>query len=383
MTSGMSTIKGDAPQALNTNWPTESKLGLAEAAGELRSRWRTMSAFGSIGLAAGIAAALLIPPSFTATTTMLPPQQQQSAASSALASLGSLATLAGGSGSLRTPGDQYVSLLQSKTIADRIVDRFKLLDVYDTARRTDARIELAQRVRVSLGKKDGIITIEVDDHQPTRSAEMANAYVDELRRLTAGLAVTEAQQRRIFFERHLKQASERMTLAQQALLSSGYNASVMKVEPKATADAYLRLRAEVTSQEAKLQALRSALTESAPEISNQQAILSTLRRQLLSSERESGPQSGDPSYVSRYREFKHQEALFELYSKQFELARVDESRDGALIQVIDTAQTPELKSKPRRGALVTGATAGMLAVGGVWVLSQALRRKRLGHKPTA
>ena len=108
----------------------------------------------------------LIPPTFTASTTFMPPQQAQSAAASALASLGSLASLAGGGAGIRSSGDQYVALMQSVTVADRIIDQFKLSEVYDEKYRQDARRELARNLRVSLGKKDGLITVAVDDHSP-------------------------------------------------------------------------------------------------------------------------------------------------------------------------------------------------------------------------
>ena len=143
----------------------------------------------------------LIAPTFTAGSTFIPPQQTQSAAASALASLGSLASLAGGAAGARSSGEQYVSLMQSVTVSDRIIDQFKLMEVYDTKYRADARRELAGNVRIPFGRKDGLINVEVDDKSPQRAADIANRYVDELRRVTATLAVTEAQQRRLFFER--------------------------------------------------------------------------------------------------------------------------------------------------------------------------------------
>ncbi|MCO4095140.1 MAG: lipopolysaccharide biosynthesis protein [Acidovorax sp.] len=302
----------------------------------------------------------LIPPTFTASTTFLPPQQGQSAAASALASLGSLASLAGGAGGVRSPGEQFVSLMQSVTVSDRIIDQFKLLDVYEAKFRVDARKELGENVRINLGKKDGLITVQVDDHSPQRAAEMANRYVDELRLMTSTLAVSEAQQRRVFFQQQLEQSRGKLVIAQQALQASGFNPGALKAEPKAAAEGYARLKAEVTGAEVRLQSLRGTLTDNAPEIRQQQATLVALREQLSLAERATAPVNG-PDYVARYREFKYQEALFELYARQFELARVDESREGALIQVVDVAGPPERKSRPRR-AVVAAATGGLALI---------------------
>ena len=110
----------------------------------------------------------MIPPTYTASTTFLPPQQQQSAASALLNSLGPLAGLAGGAAALRTPADQYVALMESATVSDRVIDAFHLMDVYEARYRVEARKELAKNTHFSIGKKDGLITVEVDDHSPQR-----------------------------------------------------------------------------------------------------------------------------------------------------------------------------------------------------------------------
>ena len=306
----------------------------------------------------------LIKPTFTATTVFLPPQQQQqSAAASVLAQLGPLAGLAGAAGAIRTPADQYVALMQSVTVSDRLIDQFKLMEEYDEKYRIEARKELAKNVRITVGKKDGLITVEVDDHSPQRAAAMANQYVDELRRLTSTIAVTEAQQRRLFFEHQLLQTKDKLIAAQQALAASGFSQGAIKAEPKAAAEGYARLRAEVTAAEVRLQTMRGALADDTPEIRQQQAALVALRAQLSRMEQASDI-SGGPDYVSKYREFKYQETLFDLFAKQYELARVDESREGALIQVVDPATPPERKSKPKRAltAVITTLAVGLLLV---------------------
>jgi uncharacterized protein involved in exopolysaccharide biosynthesis len=308
-------------------------------------------------LTAGLS--FLIPPTYTARTSFLPPISQQGGAASALASLGNLGALGGlagatGSG-LRTSGDQYVSLLQSVTISDRIIDQFKLMDVYSVDMRMKARKALASRVQMAAGRKDNLITIEVDDHSPERAAEMANRYVDELKRLTGQLALTEAQQRRAFFEQQLNLTRQKLTAAQQALLSSGYTENAMKAEPKAAAEGYAKLRAELTSAEVRLQALRSQFRDQVPEVEQQSTIVAALRRSISEQQQQAGTQAQGPDYVSKYREFKYQETLFDLFARQYEVARVDEAREGAAIQVVDMALPPEFKSKPSRALLTLGA----------------------------
>lgn len=326
------------------------------------------------GLLVGVlalGASYLVKPTFTSSTVILPPQQQQSMASSALSSLGALAGLAGGAaGGVRSPIDQYVALLRSTTLADRMIDRFKLLEVYDEKLRFDARALFWERSRVSAGRRDGLITIEVDDKDPKRATEMAAAMVEEFRRMTSELVITEAQQRRSFFEKQVQATRDKLTFAQQALQGSGLTAGSLKAEPKAAAEGYAKLKAEATAAQVRLQALMTNLTANAPEVQQQQSLLAALNAELRKQEANVSQQDADSGYIGKYREYKYQEVLFELFSRQYEMARLDESREGGLTQVVDAAQVPEKKSKPKRAFIAMGAS---IAAGLVLLVFVAVR----------
>lgn len=324
-----------------------------------------------------LGASYLVKPTFTARTMLVPPQQQGSMVASALSSLGSLAGLAGAAGGVKSPLDQYVTLLQSASIADRIISRFKLAEVYDEQRPSLLRNELAANLRVAAGRRDGLITIEVDDHDPQRSADMANAFVDELRKLTSVLAVTEAQQRKLFFEGQLNQAKTKLAQAQVALQGSGFSPNALKAEPRAAAENYAKLKAELTAAEVRLQTLSSNYAAQSPEVMQLSSTVAALRAQLAKLEQTTDI-SGDADYVGKYREFKYQETLFELFARQYELARVDESREGSLIQVVDAAQVPDHKSKPKRVivALVATLISGLALTGFVLIRQQLRRTQR-------
>ena len=298
-------------------------------------------------LAAGLIALAIsfaIPPTFTATIKFMPPQQQQGAAAAMLAGLGALGGLASATGAIKNPTDQYVSFLKSRSVQDALVDRFKLLDRYGTKFREDARKGLDGNVQIA-GGKDGLITIDASDEDPTFAAQLANATVEELGKLLNRLAVTEAQQRRVFFEKQLLNAKDNLAKAEQALKSSGVSSSALKVSPGAAVESLARLKAGITSQEIKLASMRGYLTESAPDFRQAQTELAAMRGQMARAEKEepasTGANSGDSDYIAKFRDFKYHETLFELFAKQYEMARVDESREGAVIQVVDAAQPPE------------------------------------------
>ena len=355
---------------------SDDGIDLLDLALPLLQHWK-MLVFGP--LVAGVVAlggTYLIQPTFTSRTVFLPPQQQQSAAASAIASLGALSGLAGAAAGIKSPAEQYIALLQSTTVADRLIDEFKLMQVYEADYRFDARKTLAKNVRISLGKKDGLIAVEVDDIHPPRAAEMANRHVDELRRLTSQLALTEAQQRRVFFEGQLKDTRDALTKAQQQLQTSGFNPGALKAEPKAAAEGYARLKAEVTAAEVRLQTLRGNLSDATPEVQQALTMLGALRGQLGKAEASTNL-SGGPDYISKFREFKYQETLFELFSRQYELARLDESREGALIQVVDVAKPAERKSKPKRAITAVATTLVALLLLAAFVVMRHFWRQSL------
>lgn len=308
-----------------------------------------------VGLAA-LGISFATPPTFTASTQFLPPQQQQSAAAAMLQSLGALGGLAGAATGIKNPNDQFVSFLQSRTLQDALIERFKLQERYGAQFLVDTRSELSKNARISSGK-DGLIRVEVDDKDPVFAAELANAHVQELTLLLGRLAVTEAQQRRLFFEKQLNNAKDKLTQAEQALQASGVNASALKANPQAAVAGLAQLQAAITAQEVKVASMRGYLTESAPDFRQALTELGALRAQLGQAEKAQAPtQQSDGDYVAKYRDFKYHETLFELFSKQYELARVDESREGAVIQIVDVAQAPEKKSKPQKAMIAVLAT---------------------------
>jgi uncharacterized protein involved in exopolysaccharide biosynthesis len=316
-----------------------------------------------------------IKPTYTATSRIMPPQQQQGMAAAMLQSLGALGGLASAAGGIKNPNDQYVSLMHSRSVQVALIKRFDLQTRYEVSLVEDARNALTKNSRISSGK-DGLIVIDVDDHDPAFAAQLANAYVEEFTRLLDKLAVTEAQQRRVFFEKQLAQAGDKLSQAQQALQAAGVNPDTLKLNPETAVEGVARLQAQITAQEVRVAAMRGRLTEMAPELRQALNELAALRRQLLRANQGGADDQGD-GYVARLRDFKYHETLYELFARQYELARVDESREGAVVQVVDVAQAPERKSGPKRGMMVVFSSlmAGMVLLLFVF-MRQAVRNAK-------
>ncbi len=324
----------------------------------LAERWRLVIGLPLLAGLLALGISYLVPVTYTARTSFVPPQAQMSAGP---ASLSALTVLSGSV--LRTPADQYASLMETDAVRNRVIDQLGLVKVYDVEFQEDARRQLSEAVRILVGKRDGLLTVEADDHDAKRAAAIANAHVEHLRALTAELSLSEAQQRRAFFEREVQKASQALAKAQAALQSSGFSAAVLRAEPKSTSEGYARLRAEITAGELRLQALRRTLTDNAPEVSALVAQIATLQRQLATLEA-TQTNTADEDYIGRYRKFKYQESLYEILLRQYEASRLDEGLDGGQLQVIYTATPPQRKSRPKRAmvGITTALLTGLVVV---------------------
>jgi len=337
--------------------------------------------------------ALLLPVRYEAKTVLLPPAQNSSISSTligqlgGLGSLGSLASLAGGGLGIKNPADMYISFLTSRTVEDAMIQRYGLMKEYHRKRMSDTRKEFEHRTTAVAGTKDGLIRISVEDRDPKRAAELANGYVEEFRRLSASLAITEAARRRLFFEQQVQQSKDKLTEAEEAMSKTEQSTGVLQIDSQARAliESAAILRAEVVAKQVQIEGMRSFATDDNPNLILAKQELAALQSQLThvaGSQSDTGSdinlskgrvtQSG-MEYLRRYRDLKYQESVFELLAKQFEIAKLDEAREGSIIQVVDAAVPPDRKSSPRRTLIVVTSTvfAFFVAVFWVWL------RKRL------
>jgi len=330
-----------------------------------------------VGLVA-LGVSFLFKPSYVAKTSIMTPQQQQGTAAAALAQLSALTGGAGAGAGLKSPAELYIGLLKSRTVADRMIDRFSIMKAPGVETREDAR-DILERITGITAGRDGLITIGVISRVPQLSAAVANAYVEELSSLTSRLAVTEAQQRRLFLEKEVAKVKEALVRAEIALGGVSVGENVLKFNPMAMGEGLATLKAQVMAKEVQLSSMRGVFTENSPNFRQTQRELAALRAQVGKFENAS-PTGDNAEYISRYRDFKYNEALFEQLSKQYELAKIDESRDGAVIQVVDVAVPPERKDNMSKALIAILAT---LVAGFVLVVFVFVRRalRNAGQNP--
>ena len=359
---------------------------------------RFIITFTVISAVLAVVYALLAPIVYTSKTVILPPQANTSSASALLGNLGNLGGLVGGGAiGMKDSSSVFLGMLKSRTLADQIIARLKLQAMYKTKTITKTREALSHATTITAGK-DGFISIEYTNADPKLATTIANAYVEELDILNSTVAITEAARRRLFFEKQLKltsvtladaEATMKQTQqktgwyqfgAQEASVGGGGGAGASTgtgatavtgtgvIGAEVVGEA-ASLRLQIAKDEVELAAMRAYATEQNPQYRQAIEVITALKSRLAKLEGDRGgisqidikvPMGKLPDvgfdYIHKLRELKYQQMLFEMYSKQFEIAKMDEAKEAALIQVVDKALVPEERSAPKRAFIVITAT---------------------------
>lgn len=337
---------------------------------------------------AAVVISLILPKRYTATLTVLPPQQNSSigaALASQLGNMGGIAALAGGSLGMKSPNEMLVGMMKSRTVEDAMVQRFGLMQEYHSKLPSDARKVLEHNTTIDGNGKDGLIRISIEDRDPNRAAELTNGYIDQFRKLSEHLAITEASQRRLFFAQQLEEAKNNLANAEEALKVTEQQTGLIQLDSQARAlvESAASLRAQIAAKEVQIRSLSTFATDQNAQLVQAQQELASLHAQLA---RLGGSSSGSDDdlivprgkvpaagleYVRKLRDVKYYETIFEILARQFEMAKLDEAKQGALIQIVDTAIPADRRSSPKRALIVLAATAFGLIMGIFVALVQA------------
>jgi uncharacterized protein involved in exopolysaccharide biosynthesis len=360
-------------------------------------RQRKLIAGGTLAITAlGAVVALLLPRRYTATVVILPPQQSSSNSAAMLAQLGNLGALSaiGGGLSLKNPNDLQVSLLRSETVEDAMAARFQLQSLYGRRYLSTTRREWERESAIDNGLKDGLIRLSVTDGDARRAAELATGWVEEYRRMTASLAITEAAQRRLFFERERMTAGDELARAEDNLKQTEQRTGVIEIDGQARAmiAGAAVLRAQVDAKQVEIRAMHEFAAGQNPDLERAEQELSGMEAQLTTMNAATDHSQGDLAmprgkitqdgldYARALREMKYREAVYELMTREYEVARVDEARQGSLVQIVDPAMVPERPNSTYRIWIAAGALLcalpGALLAACVVELTAVLRRYR-------
>lgn len=342
--------------------PDDDEISLLDLALVLVKR-KKLIFWMTFGLAVLVAIYSLVTPKiYRAETRLLPPKSAEVGASALLdmATGGAASALAG-----KTPGDLYVGIAKGRTVMDAVIGKFKLGEVYEIDNPDRIRAALSGNLEAKSDLKTGIISIAVLDRDPVRAAAVANGFVEALKDVTSGLAISESAQKRLYYESQIKDVQVSLQKAENDLKSYQERTGIQEAgsQTGALIGTLASIRAQVTAKEVQLRALRAYATGQNPEVKKVQNELAALYAQLEKLEAGQGkgqdplnPAGGMPQarleYMRLLREAKFNEYLYGLLQKQFEMAKLGEVKDAAVIQVIDEAVPPQVRFKPKRRLMV-------------------------------
>jgi capsule polysaccharide export protein KpsE/RkpR len=392
-------LRESAPELLTPKNPPQNSAPIAAIA-SLRILWEHRRAIvrtllGGAGL--GLLLAFLLPAKYQATAQLMPPDSQSASSMALLAGLSArsaspLGAVAGDLLGLQSSGDLFIGLLRSRTLEDRMVERFDLQRVYGKRLEQDARQKLEENSSITQDRKSGILAITVTDHEPQRAAAMAQAYIEELDRLVADVSTSAARRERIFLEQRLQAVKTDLDQASHdfSQFSAKNGAIDIKEQGRAMLDAAATLMGQLIAAESELKGLEAIYVPGNVRIRTVEARIQELRTELAKMGGENGfviagedatGQSTYPSirelpllgatYADLYRRTRIQETVYETLTQQYELAKVQEAKETPSVKILDFAKVPERKSYPPRFEIVVMCTTLSAIASGLWFLGQA------------
>ena len=319
---------------------------------------------------------ILLPNIYTSTAMILPPQQNEGLLGAMMGQMdGGVSSVASTMLGKGSPADMYAVALKSRDICDPIIMRFKLKEVYDKELMDDAYRTLNKKVDVEAGKKDGIITITVEDRDPKRAAGIANAFVDGLGKLMAHMDTVGAGQDEAFLGKRLAEAKVNLANAEDGLKAFQSKNKMVSVTDQASAaiGGIAQVKAQLAVQEMNLSILQRNYTDSTQEVKNARESVTNLKAQMarLEGQGSGGPIPGFSSvpelgeqYLRLMREFRFQETLVDLLTKQYAVAKLTQARETSPVKTIQQAYVPLKKTRPKRALIVllSTVTAGFMTV---------------------
>jgi tyrosine-protein kinase Etk/Wzc len=372
---------------------TEPEINLIDLLIALGQEKLTLIIVTLLAALTGVVVSLTTAPTYVSRASIMP-SQQSGGSGGGLASLGSLAGLAGLGGlssmatGIKSSDEMYITLMRSQSVQAALIDQFKLKERYGAKSTEEARQALNLNVVILADKKSGILFVDAQDKDPEFAALLANAQVKELNVILSRLAVTEAQQRRAYYEQQIIKTQTKIPQLELEYKDAQKNSGLEVASLLSEAGT---LPGQIAAKELQLQVLSRFATAQNPDLKRLAVEISALRAQMARYDlSKTEPKNREPNKSGQvgentksnlvqkatkaYNTLKIQEALLDGYVKQLELAKVDEAKEGPAVQVVDEARAPEMRAKPERKKMVIAYTVTGLVIAFVLAVLRAFLR---------
>ena len=363
-----------------------------------------------IGLVFSIAFAFLAPARYESTVSLMPPDPHMFSNKYSLGmSAGIGGANAAGTSALASSlmgetstGDLFLAILQSHSVQNDIINRFGLMAVYHTKTYEDARKVLTRNTDAKEEAKSKVISITVTDRDPQRARAIANAYVDELDHLVSHLTTSGAYRERVFLEERLVSLKVELDSASQDLGQFSSKSGVLDVENqgKAMIEATARVQGELIAARSELSSLESIYTPDNERVRAAQARVGELETQVRkmggvghgsainarTAAHEVYPSLRElPLMSSQYldlsRKVKVLETVYEILTREYEMARIEEAKEIPSVKVLDAPALAERRSSPRRTLIVVVGLFIFFVYSTLIVYAEAFWKGMSGNDP--
>jgi capsule polysaccharide export protein KpsE/RkpR len=362
----------------------------------LWSRRQLMLYWAVAGCCAAVVLALVIPKQYVSSAKLMPPETQST---SKLA--GGFGSIASGLMGISSSGAMLVALMCSRTIEDRMIERFNLKQVYRVRLQQDAYTRLQAKTSFSVEPKSGIVALSVTDGDPQRAAAMARAYVEELGVLMTQLNNSSAHRERVFLQDELQVVKVEMEKAEKDFSEFASKNGAMDIteQGRVMIDGSVKIRGELIAEESQLEEMRQIYSDSSPRVHVLQARISELvnqQKRLLGTYTGKSFAEGQASGGSfpslrqlpilgvpyrKFQKLKIEEAVYETLRRELDSAMMQEARENPTVEILDLPVVPDRKSFPPRLLIIATGTGCALILSGVWILGVARWREIGAHHP--
>ncbi len=322
---------------------------------------------------AALIISLVIPETYKSTATILPPTGQSSSIGGALGGLvGNVMQLSFGAD--RISSEAVLTVLNSRSIKEEVIDRFDLFDVYDVDFIEHAIKQLSQNTEIREVREGGFgfnpvvaVEVSVTDREPQRARDMAAFYLSKADSVVNVMNTQNARESLAIIEARYLQNLREMEAAENALSEFQSEFGILEIEEQTRAiiDQVAILQSNLTEMEIQVEIARQSLSDNQPELRSMIRARDEIRRRLDALLRSEGQEVGFSlfppvdqlptlglEYLRLYREVVVQNKVYEGLYPQYVHQQMTVEDQRRNIQIVDPASLPTYKDAPKRALIV-------------------------------
>ena len=316
-----------------------------------------------IALTVTLLLSFILPKVYKSTATIFRPSESETS----LEWLKASSATKGFASTLSTNIDLFLSILRSRSMQDKIIEKFDLLEVYHLKNMEEAREELSCCAKIGISKEK-MITITVCDRGPVRAAAIANFYIENLDKMIQTLNIGAAKRNRLFIEERLKQTIKSLNKAEGELKDFQIKKkTVVSKDSSRMSEIAGELEGKLINAKLDLEILKEYAAGRHPEVLKLKNRINEIQKALVRL-----PPT-EEKLSKLLRKIRSQETVYSFLTNQLEQAKIAEAKDTPVVQVLDYAIVSDNPYRPNLKLNLGIVSLVMLSLGALFFFFDALR----------